>query len=189
MRKTAVATIILFGLSLFFSLGLYAQDPDKTAKKLSAQLQKEVGLTESERKSIDKPVREMLREGAGKEDIKNAVSGLAKGGIRGEELKSSVNSMNEMVRRGSGATEAGNIVSQAAHQAKSEGLKGKDLANRVHEAARKMQAEKRQKQEMKREEKHKTQMDRPEEMREHKSGMEHRGPEGGRGHGSAGGRR
>src|SRR3989338_2972833 len=127
MRKTAVASIILFVLSLFFSAGLYAEEPDQTAKELSAQLQKEVGLTESERKSIDAPVREMLRGGAGKEDIKNAVSGLAKGGIRGEELKSSVQSMHEMVRKGSGVAEAGNIVSQAAHQAKSEGLKGKDL--------------------------------------------------------------
>jgi hypothetical protein len=33
-----------------------------------------------------------------------------------------------------GEVKKGNIVSQAAHQAKAEGLKGVDLADRVHEA-------------------------------------------------------
>lgn len=51
-------------------------------------------------------------------------------------------SKSELVKSGRSSEEAGNIVSQAAHQAKAEGLKGKALAERVHEAVRKMQEEK-----------------------------------------------
>lgn len=140
-KKIAVAIVVLFGVSLSFTAVLYAEDMDKTAKELSLNIGKEAGLTKSEQKSIKNPVKEMLKEGADKDEIKNAVSGLAKKGIRGEDLKSSVESMKDLVKMGKSPKEAGNIVSQAAHKAQAEGLKGKDLADKVHAAVKEMQAE------------------------------------------------
>ena len=42
--------------------------------------------------------------------------------------------MNDLVNDGEDPKVAGNIVSQAAHSAQLEGLRGKDLAARVHAA-------------------------------------------------------
>ena len=62
MKKIAVAITFLFGISLCFSAILYATDMDKAAKELSSNIAKEAGLTESEQKSINNPVKEMLRD-------------------------------------------------------------------------------------------------------------------------------
>jgi len=181
MKKSVVAIMVLFGISLSFSAALYAQDVDKTAKDLSSEIGKVAGLTENEQKSINNPVKKMLKGGADKDQIKNAVAGLAKDDIRGEDLKSSAESMYELVKSGNSARDAGNIVSKAAHEAKTEGLKGRDLANKVHEAVKKMQAEKKQQQENKWKEKHAAGIEKHGESGEQGSSMGHGGQGGGRG--------
>jgi len=146
-NNVVLAITVLFCASLCFSAALYAEDVNAAAKNLSSEIRQEAGLTDSEQKLIHSSVKEMLGQGADKDDIRNAVSGMAKKGIRGEDLKVSVESMKDLVKGGKSPKDAGNIISQAAHQAKAEGLKGKDLASRVHEAVKEMQAENKQKHE------------------------------------------
>ena len=66
---------------------------------------------------------------------------LTAAGVESAEVKDSVSAINDMVKSGVPAEEAGNVVSQAAKQARAEGLKGKDLAARVKAAAKGRKAE------------------------------------------------
>jgi NIMA (never in mitosis gene a)-related kinase len=50
--------------------------------------------------------------------------------------------MKDLVNEGESPKEAGNVVSQAAAQAHQQGLKGKDLAAKVHEAVQQRKAQK-----------------------------------------------
>jgi mannitol-specific phosphotransferase system IIBC component len=65
------------------------------------------------------------------------------GTIAAADAPSVSSSVKTLVESGASADEAKNVVAQAAHQAKAQGLKGKDLAAKVHEAvkARKAQLE------------------------------------------------
>ena len=63
------------------------------------------------------------------------------GTIAATDASSVSSSVKTLVDSGASADEARNVVAQAAHQAKSEGLKGKDLAAKVHEAVRARKAE------------------------------------------------
>jgi len=53
-------------------------------------------------------------------------------------MKSSV---KDLMKHGASAEDAKNVVAQAAHQAKAQGLKGKDLAAKVHEAVKARKAQ------------------------------------------------
>jgi len=63
------------------------------------------------------------------------------GTIAATDASSVSSSVKTLVDSGASAEEAKNVVAQAARQAKSEGLKGKDLAAKVHEAVRARKAE------------------------------------------------
>ena len=65
------------------------------------------------------------------------------GTIAATDVSSVSSSVKTLIDSGASADEAKNVVAQAAHQAKAQGLKGKDLAAKVHEAvkARKAQLE------------------------------------------------
>jgi len=142
MQKVWIAGILLV-CCVFLIHGLsYGADTATTFTELKTELQSK-GMKAEEISGIEKPVKEMIGKGATKNDIKNTLLDFKNKGIKGEELKDSVNSMNELVKSGEAPKEAGNIVSRAAHQAQAQGLKGKELAAKVHEAIkqRKMQME------------------------------------------------
>jgi len=65
------------------------------------------------------------------------------GVIAAQDVPSVSSSVKTLVESGATVDEAKNVVAEAAHQAKAQGLKGKDLAAKVHEAvkARKAQFE------------------------------------------------
>ena len=131
-KKILVAIAILLGVGLCLVSTLYSQEPILTGKEEAA---------------IKGPVDEMVKRGANKDEVRGIVSDMAKKGIRGDDLKSSAEAMNDLVKRGESPKEAGNLVSRAAHQAKAEGLKGRDLADRVHGAVKQTQEAKRGKME------------------------------------------
>jgi hypothetical protein len=139
--------LLLMGMVVCFASSLvlapaYAADVEKATKEVQIELQKQ-GLSAEEAAEIKGPIKEMLANGASKDEVTKPLVELSKSEVKGSDLKNSAESMNELVKSGATPKEAGNVVSQAAHQAKAEGLKGKALAARVHESVKKMQAEKR----------------------------------------------
>jgi hypothetical protein len=152
--------IIVIGFCLisavFLSAGaVFAGGKDNNAivEQLNAELEKAKVFVPQELKSIDKPMKNMLDKGATKDGLKKVLTDLANAGAKGDTLRSSVGSMNDLVNSGETPKEAGNIVSQAAHQAKAAGLKGKDLAAKVHEAIKQRKADKEKLKKEKKEEK------------------------------------
>ena len=135
MRKFFTVFLLAGIICFLSSVDIFAQEEDAAAvaEELSSELQSE-GVPEADVQGIQKPIKEMLKKGAGKKDIKNAVSDLSKNGVKGKDLKKSVDSMNDLVQDGESPEEAGNIVSKAAKEARAQGLKGRDLAAKVHEA-------------------------------------------------------
>ena len=63
------------------------------------------------------------------------------GVIAAADASSVSSSVKTLVDSGASADEAKNIVARAAHQAKAQGLKGKDLAAKVHEVAKARKAQ------------------------------------------------
>ncbi len=57
---------------------------------------------------------------------------LIQEGISKKDAAELIDSMNKLVKDGENPKKLGNIVSHAAHAAKEEGFKGKDLAVKVH---------------------------------------------------------
>jgi hypothetical protein len=147
----------LISVVCLFSGTVFAAEKDTNAivEQLNAELEKAKVFVPDELKSIDKPMKNMVDKGATKDELKKVLTDLANAGAKGGTLKSSVESMNDLVNSGETPKEAGNIVSQAAHQAKAAGLKGKDLAAKVHEAIKQRKAEKEKLKKEKKEEKEK----------------------------------
>jgi hypothetical protein len=56
-----------------------------------------------------------------------------------------------LITNGENPKNAGNIVSRAAHEAHAQGLKGRDLANKVHEAIQKRKQERNRLKQLKKE--------------------------------------
>jgi hypothetical protein len=137
----AMAMVMCLASSLILSPA-YAADVEKVTKEVQIDLQKQ-GLSAEDAAELKEPVKEMLANGASKDDIVKPLVELSKNEVKGNDLKNSAESMNELVKSGATPKEAGNVVSQAAHQAQAEGIKGKALAAKVHEAVKTMQAEKR----------------------------------------------
>lgn len=142
MKKTIffIISIAFIGFSISFSAS--AQDDAAAAAfdELRVDLKK-YGVPENDIEAVKNPVKELFKRGARKEDVKKAVSQLSQEGVKGRDLKKSMDSMNDLVKNGENPKDAGNIVSKAAHDAKAQGLKGKDLAAKVHEAIQKRKQE------------------------------------------------
>lgn len=130
-----------------------AENAESTVNQLSSELQQSGVVTRNDADAIKSPLKNMVEKGTSKEELRDVVTELSNKGVKGDDLKESVNSMNDLVNKGKNPREAGNIVSQAAAQAHAQGLKGKDLAAKVHEAVKGMQAEKRASIETKKEQK------------------------------------
>lgn len=138
MRKILCSGILLGSLIFLMTALVYAQgqDVNTIANQLNSELEKAAVCTPRELNSINKPIKNMLDKGANKENLKNLLADLSKKGVRGKDLKDSIDAMNDLVNSGEKPKEAGNIVSRAAHQAQAQGLKGRELAAKVHEAIR-----------------------------------------------------
>ena len=153
MKNTLLICMLLFCVSCLFVPMVYTQeqDTDAIANQLSSELEKAGICTSEDLKQIKRPLKDMLGRGATKKGLKKTVKDLTNKGVTGRDLKKAVDSMNDLVKDGESPKEAGNVVSRAAHQAHREGLKGKELAARVHEAIRQRKQERQQlEQEMKR---------------------------------------
>lgn len=146
MKKIFIIGIALIYTSLMI-VGLpHAQTEDTAAKvfdKLKTDLENK-GVAAADITNIERPLKEMINKGATKDDLKKVLVDLANYGLKGKDLRDSVNSMNELVKSGETPKEAGNIVSKAAHQAHAQGLKGKELAAKVHEAIKQRKAQRQQ---------------------------------------------
>lgn len=145
MRKSRTMIIVLGCICflLVAALIVRAENAESTVNQLRSELQQSGVVTRNEAGEIKSPLKNMVEKGANKEELKGVITELSNKGVKGDDLKESVNSMNDLVNKGASTKEAGNIVSQAAAQAHAQGLKGKDLAAKVHEAIKEMQAEKR----------------------------------------------
>lgn len=145
MKKSSIAVIVLVCMCfiLIATSIVKAEDAESAVNQLNGELQRSGVVTRDEASAIKSPLKNMVERGASKRDLQNTVTQLSNNGVRGNDLQESVRSMNSLVNSGTNTREAGNLVSQAAAQAHADGLKGKDLAAKVHEAVKEMQAEKR----------------------------------------------
>jgi len=137
---------ILFSFTIFLVLApSYAAGvtQDKTFNEIKEDL-KIKGMIPADVEGVKKEMEDMLEKGATKDEIEKPALGLSKNGVTGKDLRRSIDLMNDLIKSGKAPKEAGNIVSQAVHQAQAEGLRGTALADKVHEAIKEMQAEKRE---------------------------------------------
>ena len=142
MKKRNVMLVAL-GCVCFFLLNTSIAQADNgasTANQVTSELQQSGVITQDEANSIKSPLKNMAEKGATKEELKSVVTKLSNNGIKGDDLKQSVNSMKDLVNKGENHKEAGSIVSQAVAQAHAQGLTGKDLAAKVHEAIQQRKA-------------------------------------------------
>ncbi len=119
---------------LMFTIMARAEDAEEVATQLSKELRQSGLVNRQDAETIKNPLKDMVAQGASKKDLKNAVTELANKGVKGADLKQSVDSMRDLVKEGKAPREACSVVSQAVAQAHQQGLKGKELAARVHEA-------------------------------------------------------
>jgi len=139
--KKLILGIICIVLLTYCPISFAQQDADTIVSQLNAELEKAKVFSPKELKGIGKQLKNMVGKGATKEGLKQVLMDLSHGDVKGNDLKAAVNSMNNLVNAGEKPKDAGNIVSQAAHQAKAQGLKGEELAARVHDAIKVRKAE------------------------------------------------
>lgn len=154
MRKLLIISVVA-GLMSFLSLE-YAfaegEDGGPAFIKLKYSLRQK-GISENEITFVQKPINNMLKQGATRMDIERVIIDLSEKGMKGQNLKNSLISMNDLITDGENPKNAGNIVSRAAHEAHAQGLRGRDLANKVHEAIQKRKQERNRLKQLKKERK------------------------------------
>jgi hypothetical protein len=131
------AVILAFCVSLAYA----QQETNQIMEELNKELEQEKVFLPRELKDMDKSLRNSVEHGLSKEDLKTILSDLKNKEVDHKEIKNTIDAMNDLLKAGIEPKEAGNIVSQAAHLAKDEGLKGTALAARVHEAIQTRKAE------------------------------------------------
>ena len=135
MRKLLIIFFVT-GLMGFLPSGYaFAEDEDGGPAfiKLKYSLRQK-GISENDITLAQKPINNMLMQGATRKDIERVIIDLSEKGMQGQSLRNSLISMNGLINYGENPKNAGNIVSRAAHEAHAQGLKGRDLAHKVHEA-------------------------------------------------------
>ena len=156
MKRSLVILTLLIMVGLVTSICAVAQEGkvDAACAELAGELRQQ-GVSRRDVKAIEEPVKKMLRKGATKKNITDAIGNLSAGGVKGKALRQSVEAMNELVQDGENSKVAGNIVSAAAHRAQAQGLKGEDLAAEVHEAVQQRKQERERQRQRKRAERRK----------------------------------
>lgn len=154
MRKLLIIFVVA-GLMGFLPSG-YAfaegEDVGPAFMKLKHALRQK-GISEKDITLFQKPINNMLKQGATREDIEKVISDLSEKGMKGRNLRNSLINMNELINNGENPKHAGNVVSRAAHEAHAQGLKGRDLANKVHEAIQQRKQERNRLKQLKKEQK------------------------------------
>jgi hypothetical protein len=110
-------------------------------------------ISENDITLLQKPINNMLKQGATREDIERVIIDLSEKGMKGQNLRNSLISMNDLINNGEDPKNAGDSVSRAAHEAHAQGLKGRDLANKVHEAIQQRKQERNRLKQRKKEQK------------------------------------
>ena len=154
MRKLLIIFVVA-GLTGFLpSEYAFAQGEDvgPAFMKLKHALRQK-GISEKDINLGQKPINNMLKQGATRENIEKVISDLSVKGMKGRNLRNSLISMNDLINNGENPKNAGNIVSRAAHEAHAQGLKGRDLANKVHEAIQQRKQERNRLKQLKKEQK------------------------------------
>ncbi len=105
MKKSDVMIIVSVCFILFAASIVKAEDG--YVDQLSNELQREGAVTSEEARALEPSIKEMIKDGESKQDVKNAIS-------------------------------------QAAAEAHAQGLKGKDVADKVHSAIQKRKLNKTQ---------------------------------------------
>ena len=158
MKRGILYVVSALTLALCVGPAYAQQETNQIMEELNKELQQEKVFLPREMKDMDKSLRNSIEHGVNKDDLKTILSDLKKEGVGHKEIKENLEAMNGMIESGVEPKEAGNIVSQAAHMAKEEGLKGTALAARVHEAIQARKAERESlKQKMQEQEKHQEQ--------------------------------
>ena len=101
-------------------------------QELSKEFTK-TGVKKEDMESVNNAVKNLLAKGASRDEIADFAGSAKKSGLNSEETTASLNIMSDLVDEGIKPKAAGSLVSQAAHDAKAKGLKGKDLAAKVQE--------------------------------------------------------
>jgi len=135
MRKLLIIFVVAGLMGFVTSEYAFAEGEDVGPAfiKLKYSLRQK-GISEKDITLVQKPINNMLTQGATREDIEKVIIDLQEKGMKGQNLRNSLISMNDLINNGENPKNAGNIVSRAAHEAHAQGLKGRDLANKVHEA-------------------------------------------------------
>jgi KaiC/GvpD/RAD55 family RecA-like ATPase len=158
MKKRIFSVIIALILVFCATLAYAQQETNKIMDELNKELEQDKVFLPKELKEINKSLRNAMEQGVTKEDLKAILVDLKKKESNVKDTKKTIDIMIDLIKSGVGPKEAGNIVSQAAHLAKAQGLKGKALAAMVHEAIRIRKAEQEKlKQQMKEEKMHQKQ--------------------------------
>ncbi len=107
--------------------------PDEIRRDL-----KVAGFDDSEAEEMTMKILDIVMKGGDEKKAEDMALRLKSEGFSSGEIVIILGKTGELMDRGMSMDEAGNIVSRAAHQAKREGLRGRALAERVHEAIRAM---------------------------------------------------
>ena len=132
-----LAAILVFCVNLAYA----QQEANQIMRELNKELEREKVFLPEELKDMDSSLRNCLEHGVKKEDLKGILLDLKNNQTKAGDTKKTIDVMVDLIKSGVSAKEAGNIVSQAAHLAKEQGLKGTALAARVREAIQIRKAE------------------------------------------------
>ena len=92
------------------------------------------GVTQSDLKGIDKPLRNILRTGGNKDIMQSLLLDMVRNGVTGTYLMDSVNTWNSTINGGVSHQRSRDIISQVLGDAKSRGIKDKQLADLIQNA-------------------------------------------------------
>ena len=173
MRKGLFCTILAVILVCCTTLVYAQQATNEIMEELNKELEQEKVFLPRELKNMNKSLRNTMEQGVTKEDLKAILSDLKKKGLDYKEIKKTIESMNDLIKAGVEPKQAGNIVSQAAHLAKAQGLKGTALAAKVHEAIRIRKAEHERLKQLKKEQKQHIEQHKEQEKESHGMGLGH----------------
>ncbi len=154
MRKLLIIFVVagLMGFLPFKYAFAEGEDGGTAFIKLKYSLQQK-GISENDITLVQKPINNMLKQGATGKDIERVIIDLSEEGMKGQNLRNTLISMNDLINNGENPKNAGNIVSRAAHEAHAQGLKGRDLADKVHETIQQRKKERNRLKQLKKEQK------------------------------------
>jgi len=141
MKKMVFSASLAVVLVFCATLAYAQQETNKIMEELNKELEQEKVFLPRELRDMNKSLHNAMEHGVAKEDLKAILVDLKKKESSAKDTKTIIDKMIDLIIGGVEPKQAGNIVSQAAHLAQAQGLKGTALAARVHEAIRMRKAE------------------------------------------------